>query len=302
MKKGLSIGFLLPLLAIPVARPAAAEEAPEVTATKVSGNVWVVEGQGGNIGVSVGPDGILIVDDQFAPLAEAIVAAIRKVPGSPREAQPRFVLNTHWHGDHTGGNRVFGRTGTIVAQTNVRKRLAAGQMLGGEAVPAEPKEGLPVVTFDESLSIHWNGEEIVAVHQPRAHTDGDAVIRFTGSNVVHMGDLFFNGLFPFIDAESGGTLDGYLADVESVLRTLPPGAKVIAGHGPVGEKRDLERFLRMLRETSSFVRKKLAAGAPLDRIVAEGLPAEWTGWAHPFIDEEKWIRTIASFTKGKPER
>src|SRR5688572_15664773 len=197
----------------------------EIKSTQVAGNVHMFEGAGGNIGVSSGPDGILIVDDQFAPLAEKIDAALQKLeaPGPLK-----FVLNTHWHGDHTGGNAFFGRKASIVAHANVRKRLAAKSDTA--------KEALPVITHEDGLSVHFNGEEIRMISLPPGHTDGDCVIHFTKSGVVHMGDQFFNGRFPFIDLGSGGDVAGYLKNVETVLSKLPEGVKIIPGHGPLATR------------------------------------------------------------------
>src|SRR5262245_14431624 len=175
----------------------------EVKASHVAGAVHMLTGAGGNIGVSVGPDGILIVDDQFAPLAEKIRAALKTLG----EGKLRFVLNTHWHGDHTGGNVAFGPEAPVLAHTNVRKRLEEGSEKPRPTPPA-PKEALPIITFDESLSVHFNGEEIKVLHYPHGHTDGDSVIFFTKSNVVHLGDDFFAGRFPFVDLERGGGAEG----------------------------------------------------------------------------------------------
>ena len=266
----------------------------EIKVKKVSGNVYMLEGSGGNIGVSVGADGILIVDDQFAPLADKIRAALKTLG----EGKLKFILNTHWHGDHTGGNAVFGPEAPIVAQTNVRKRLAEGMNIPDRVVKPAPKEALPVITFDQSVSIHFNGEEIRVIHFPRGHTDGDAVIFFTGSNVVHMGDDFFNGMFPFIDLDSGGDVDGYVKNVGEVIAKLPADVKIIPGHGPLASVDDLKGFHRMLRETTDVVRRKMAAGKTLDQIKAEGLPDEWKSWGNGFIKTDRWIATIhRSFAK-----
>lgn len=260
----------------------------EIKVKKVSGNVYLLEGSGGNIGVSVGADGILIVDDQFAPLADKIRAALKTLG----EGKLKFILNTHWHGDHTGGNAVFGPEAPIVAQTNVRKRLAEGMNIPDRAVKPAPKEALPVITFDQSVSIHFNGEEIRVIHFPHGHTDGDAVIFFTGSNVVHMGDDFFNGMFPFIDLDSGGDVDGYVKNVGEVIAKLPADVKIIPGHGSLASVDDLKGFHRMLRETTDVVRRKMAVGKTLDQIKAEGLPDEWKSWGNGFIKTDRWITTI----------
>jgi len=260
----------------------------EIKATKVAGNVFMLEGSGGNIGVSAGPDGLLIVDDQFAPLAEKIRAALK--PLSPGKL--KFVLNTHWHGDHTGGNPEFGREAPIIAQTNVRKRLESGGHLIGRDVPPAKGDALPVVTFDESLSVWFNGEEIRVLHYPMGHTDGDSVILFTKSNVVHMGDDFFAGRFPFVDLDSGGDVEGLAKNIEQILKTLPPGVKLIPGHGPVSTIDGLKTYQRMLTESIAFVRSRVTAGKTLDQIQAEGLPAEWKSWAWEFISEKDWLGIV----------
>jgi cyclase len=260
----------------------------EIKATKVAGNVYMLEGSGGNIGVSVGPDGILIVDDEFAPLADKIKAALKGLG----EGKLKFILNTHWHGDHTGGNVVFGPEAPIIAQTNVRKRLAEGSNVPNRAVKPAPQEALPVVTFDQSLSVHFNGEEIRVIHFPRGHTDGDAVIFFTGSNVVHMGDDFFNGMFPFVDLDSGGDVDGYVKNVGEVIAKLPANVKIIPGHGPLASIEDLKSFHHMLSETTGIVRKKMTEGKKVEQIKAEGFSSEWKSWGAGFVNSDRWIDTI----------
>lgn len=262
----------------------------EVKAIKVAGNVYMLEGSGGNIGVSVGADGILIVDDQFAPLADKIKAALKTLG----EGKLKFVLNTHWHGDHTGGNAVFGREAPIIAHDNVLNRLATEQKseFFKRTTPASPKEALPVITFGQSLSVHFNGEEIRVIHFPHGHTDGDSVIFFNGSNVVHMGDDFFAGRFPFVDLESGGNVEGLIKNVGEIIAKLPAGVKIIPGHGPISTTEDLKLYHRMLVETSEIVRKKLAADKTLDQIKSEGFPEEWKAWGTGFIKTEVWIETI----------
>jgi glyoxylase-like metal-dependent hydrolase (beta-lactamase superfamily II) len=268
----------------------------EIKPTKVAGNVYMLEGAGGNIGVSVGPDGILIVDDQFAPLADKIRAALKGL----NQGKLRFILNTHWHGDHTGGNASFGPEAPIIAHDNVRKRLSTEQRIEffKSTVPAAPKEALPVITFNQSLSVHVNGEEIRVIHYPSGHTDGDSVIFFTASNVVHLGDDFFAGRFPFVDVDSGGNVVGLAKNVGEIITKIPAGAKLIPGHGPLSTIDDLKLFHRMLLETTVVVRKKVAAGKTLDQIKSEGLPEEWKSWGTGFIKTEQWIELIhASLTR-----
>ncbi len=288
---------LLPILAIMIICLCSTHQAlaqdfskVEIKATKVAGNVYMLEGSGGNIGVSVGPDGILIVDDQFAPLADKIKAALKTLG----EGKLKFVLNTHWHGDHTGGNPVFGPEAPIIAHDDVRKRLATEQKseFFKRTTPASPKEALPVITFNQSLSVHFNGEEIQVIHFPHGHTDGDSVIFFTGSNVVHMGDDFFAARFPFVDLESGGTVQGLSKNLGEIIPKLPAGVKLIPGHGPISMVDDLKLYHRMIQETTEIVRKKMAAGKTLAEIKAEGLPEEWKPWGTGFIKTDIWIETI----------
>jgi glyoxylase-like metal-dependent hydrolase (beta-lactamase superfamily II) len=281
---------LLLLVAVPVNAQQPDYSQVQIKATKVAGNVYMLEGAGGNIGVSVGADGILIVDDQFAPLAEKIKASLQSLnPG-----KLRFILNTHFHGDHTGGNVAFGPEGTIIAHDNVRKRLSTDQYssIFKRTTPASPKEALPVVTFNHSLTVHFNGEEIRAIHFPQGHTDGDSVIFFTASNVVHLGDDFFAGRFPFVDIDSGGSVEGLAKNIGELIGKIPAAAKLIPGHGPISTLEDLKAYHRMLVETTDIVRKKIAAKKSLDEIKKEGLPAEWNSWGTGFIKTELWLELI----------
>jgi glyoxylase-like metal-dependent hydrolase (beta-lactamase superfamily II) len=270
----------------------------EVKGSKVNGNVYILQADlgSGNIGASVGPDGILIVDDQFAPLADKIRAALKEAGGGPL----KFILNTHWHFDHVGGNKVFGPEAPIIAHTNVRKRLTTEQKVMGRTFPPEPKEAWPIITFDQSLSIHFNGEEIKVFHMFPGHTDGDSVVYFTGSKVIHMGDQYIANGFPFIDYESGGDVEGFAKNVAAVLAQLPPGTKVIPGHGPLSTLDDLKRYHRMLVETTASVRQRMEAGKSLDTIKAEGFPDEWKPFGEGFVKAEMWIEAIhAGFSKPK---
>jgi cyclase len=260
----------------------------EVKATKVAGSVYVLTGAGGNIGVSVGDDGIVIVDDQYAPLAPKIEAALKTISDKPL----RFILNTHYHGDHTGGNEHFGKTAPIVAHENVRKRLASSTTRLGQTTPAAPKGALPVLTFNDSVTIHLNGEDVRAVHMPHGHTDGDSIIWFTKSNVVHMGDDFFNGLFPFVDQENGGSVRGLMANLDKVINVLPDDAKVIPGHGALSDKAGLRKYRDMLGATWTAVENGVGAGKSLDQLKADKVLAGWESWGTGFIKTDFWIETI----------
>lgn len=264
----------------------------EIKSTRVAGPVYMLEGAGGNIGVSAGEDGTLIVDDQFAPLAEKIEAALQKLA----TGKVRYVLNTHWHGDHTGGNEHFGGSGaTIVAHANVRSRLSSDQevKLFGQKYPPRPKEALPVITFQESLSVHFNGEEIKVIHLAKGHTDGDSVVFFTKSNVVHTGDQFFNGIYPFIDLDSGGNVQGYINNVAMLIKLIPADAKIIPGHGPLANIEDLKRFHKMLLATSDMVQSKIKEGKTLEEIKQEGIPAEIDSvWGKGLIKADAWLGIV----------
>lgn len=259
---------------------------------KLSENVYMLQGvggfAGGNIGVSAGEDGILIIDDQFAPLADKIKAAL----GDIAKGDLRFVLNTHWHGDHTGGNREFGKQATIVAHENVRKRLQTPQENRfGKSLP-QPKEAWPVITFDQSLSFHMNGEEIEFIHFPGGHTDGDGVVYFRSSNVVHVGDLFFVDVFPFVDINSNGNVLSYAKNVKSIIDSVGPDVKIIPGHGPLSNLQDYKRFHTMLVETTDYVKAQLDAGLSVEQVQEKGLPEKWSSWGGGFIKAKDWIKFI----------
>ncbi len=245
----------------------------------VAGNISMLLGQGGNIGVSAGDDGILIVDDQYAPLADRIRAALAELGSDV----PRFVLNTHFHGDHTGGNADFGAQSLIIAHENVRGRLQAGEAVA---------EALPVITYDDDVTIHFNGEDITLIHMPRGHTDTDSVVWFEGSNVIHMGDHFFNGGFPFVDLANGGSVQGYLRNLETALSWIADDTAVIPGHGPLASKADLLEFYNMVRDTSISIMAMKSQRMSREEIVAAGLDPMYERWGQGFINEQRWIETV----------
>jgi cyclase len=257
----------------------------QIKTTKVAGAVYMLEGAGGNIGVSVGEDGIVMVDDQFAPLAPKIREALKGITDKPI----KFLLNTHFHGDHAGGNVQFGSEAPIIAQENVRKRLKEGGVVGGTEVKPAPKEALPVITFNDRVTVHLNGEDIRAIHFPHGHTDGDSVIFFPQSNVVHMGDDFVTYGFPFVDARSGGSVSGMIAGVEKVLTLVPPDVKVIPGHGPVSTLEDVRKFVLMLKETRDRVAQAASQGKTADQMKQDHLLAQYESLGKGFIKTEAWI-------------
>ena len=251
----------------------------EITANKVAGSIYMLVGAGGNIGATIGPDGTLIVDDQFGPLGDKIIAALEELGGD----KPKLILNTHWHGDHTGSNPQMGKTGTILSHHNVRVRL-----LGEEDYP---RSGLPLVTFDDDLQIHFNDEEIEVIHLPTGHTDGDSVVWFKTANVIHMGDLFFNQRFPFVDINSGGNVDGFVANVKSVLDMIPDDVQIIPGHGPLASKADLQLTIDTVASTAAEVRSRMQNGDAEADIVA-WLDENYATWASGFINSERWVQII----------
>src|ERR1700758_524573 len=274
----------------------------EIKVTKVSGNIYMLEGDGGNIAASVGEDGIVIVDDQFAPLADKIQAALKNLKITDKLV--RFVINTHYHGDHTGGNEPFANTGsTVIAQDNVRKRLESGGNAGnGSSIKMDfkpaPKGALPVITFDHDVTVHLNGEDIRALHFPAGHTDGDAIIFFPKNNVVHMGDDFVRYGFPFIDVSSGGSVQGMIAAMEKCSAQLPADVKVIPGHGQLSNLDDVRAFTTMLKETSAAVQKALDAHKTLEQMKQEKILEPWQKWSGDFVKTDAFIETLYNSLTG----
>ena len=258
----------------------------QIKTQKVAGTVYMLVGAGGNIGVTVGEDGIVIIDDQYAPLAPKILDALKAISDKPL----RFIINTHYHGDHTGGNEIIGKSAPIVAHENVRKRLVQGSP-ARNTTPAK-KEALPVVTFDSTLTLHVNGEDVRAVHFPHGHTDGDAIIWFTKSNVVHMGDDFFNGRFPFVDIDGGGSVRGLIQNVEKVLGQIPDDVKIIPGHGELADKAALRAFLEMLKGTTAAALTAIKGGKTVEQAKEQKILAQWESWGTGFVTQDRFIDTL----------
>ena len=270
----------------------------QIKATKVSGNIYMLEGAGGNIAASIGEDGIVLVDDQYAPLAEKIQASLKSLGITDKPV--RFIINTHYHGDHTGGNVPFGNAGsTLIAQDNVRKRLQTGGTAGngpGGSVRAEQsaseKVGLPIITFEHDVTVHLNGEDIRALHFPAGHTDGDSIIFFPKNNVVHMGDDFVRYGFPFIDVNAGGSVQGMIGAMEKASAQLPADVKVIPGHGQISTLDDVREFTKMLKETSAVVQKALDEHKSLDQMKKDKILDPWQKWSGQFINTDAFIETL----------
>jgi cyclase len=274
----------------------------EIKVTKVSGNIYMLEGgDAGNIAASVGEDGIVIVDDQYAPLADKIQAALKNLKITDKPV--RFVINTHYHGDHTGGNPFANTGSTVIAQDNVRKRLETPGIAGnGSSIKMEtkaaPKGALPVITFEHDVTVHLNGEDIRALHFPAGHTDGDAIIFFPKNNVVHMGDDFVRYGFPFIDVSSGGSVQGMIAAMEKCSAQLPPDVKVIPGHGALSNLDDVRVFVNMLKETSAVVQKAIDEHKTVEQMKQEKILAPWAKWSGGFLDADKFIETLYNSLTG----
>ncbi|HKE45678.1 MAG TPA: MBL fold metallo-hydrolase [Steroidobacteraceae bacterium] len=266
----------------------------EIKTQQVAGNVYMLTGAGGNIGALVGDDGILIIDDQFAPLSPKIHEALAKLSPKP----VKFLVNTHYHGDHTGGNEIFGREGSIiVAQENVRKRLSERQVIELFKMdnPPAPKEALPVITFTEDVGLHLDGEDLRVFHVPNAHTDGDSLIYFSKANVLHAGDTLFNGFYPFIDVGGGGSINGMIGSADKVLGMINDDTKIIPGHGPLATPKDLKAFRDMLATVRDNVAKLVKEGKSADEVVA-AQPAKDVDavWGKGFLKAEQFVRIVYS--------
>ena len=234
-----------------------------ISTEKLTDNIYVLKGRGGNIGVFVGENEVFMIDDQFAPLTQKILSAIKQITPKP----VTYLVNTHWHGDHTGGNLNMQKEGaTIISHKNVRKRMSTNQFILGRDVPASPKEALPILTFSEDMQLYLNGEEIMVTHIHNAHTDGDALVYFTNSNVLHVGDAYFQGKFPFIDINSGGSIDGYIKGIEKMLILADNDTKIIPGHGNVTNKKELKEYLKMLLDVKEIILNKKRKGVSLEEI------------------------------------
>lgn len=303
MKVRLSSSVVVPLLAtlLTSASPAtgalSAQDMSdvEIETQRVADGVYLLLGRGGNIGVSVGEDGVFVIDDQFAPLTDKILAAIAALTDEP----VRFVFNTHWHGDHTGGNENMGESGAmIVAHANVRRRMSVEQVLeriGSPATttPASPEGALPVITFTEDVSFYLNGGRLHAFHVSNAHTDGDAIVHLEGANVVHMGDTFFRDRFPFIDTASGGSIDGLIAAVGAALGVVDADTRIIPGHGQLSSREDLRSYRDALVTMRSAVAEMAHGGMSLEEIqAARPIQAQARTWGQDRGAEDSFVATL----------
>lgn len=293
MKKFLSLIISVSLLAISVSahgdnRHFENKQDVTVKTTKVNGNVYLLQGRGGNVGALVGSEGILIVDDDYKTVSEKLRDALKELGAE----KPKFIFNTHWHGDHTEGNQFFGKDSIIVAHKNVRTRLSQINTVFGRKTEPYPEYALPMITYTEQMSIHFAGEEVRAVHFPNGHTDGDTVVFFMKSNVVHFGDNFFVGRFPFVDLENGGSVQGLTNNIAALIKQIPADAKLIPGHGAISTLDDLKNYHQMLVETAKIVQDAMKQNKSLDKIKKTGFPEKYKAWGEGFIKTDFWIETI----------
>ncbi len=264
----------------------------QIQTEKVADNVFMLIGAGGNLGVSAGKDCVFIIDTSYAPLTNKIKAAITTV--SDKSIQ--YVVNTHWHQDHIGGNENFVKAGAVVvAHENVHKRLSTEQFIEflKKTIPPLPESALPVITFSQDLTFHLNGNEIFVFHIERAHTDGDAIVHFKKSNVIHMGDIYFNGMYPFIDLSAGGSINGMISAVKRVLLLCDRNTKVIPGHGHLSDKAELEEYLKMLVALRDRITREIKAGKTLDAVIASQPTRDLDpAWGKGFMKPEQFVKIV----------
>ena len=276
----------------------AQEDQVEYIATRLSPTVTMIKGRGGNIAVSAGEDGVFIIDDQFEPLTDQLLASISKVSDQPI----RFVINTHYHHDHVGGNETLGKAGSvIIAHDNIRHRMSSDQVsiFLDKTTPAWPQDSLPIVTFNDRVTLHLNGEAVTAIHVPRGHTDGDSIVHFPDSNVIHMGDIFFNGLYPFIDLDGGGSIQGMIAAVELGIGLADDETQIIPGHGPMSDLSGMQEYLAFLVSARDKVQALIDQGMSLQQAVAAKPTAEWDDiLGKIWITPEQWVTFIYNSLTG----
>lgn len=272
--------------------PSALAQLPSAKTVDLGGGIHVIFGQGGNIGVSTGPDGVFVIDDQYPGTAPANLAKIKEIAG----AGPRYLVNTHWHGDHAGGNAAFAEAGAMIfAHVNVLKRLSGevkSNGLDGKPAAAAPEAAWPVITFTEGVDFHLNDETIRVSKVAASHTDGDSIIRFSEPNIIHTGDLFFNGIFPVIDLGSGGSVKGYLKVMQDIWAMADDKTRIIPGHGDIAAKADLKKQIDMLTGAIAAVEKHVKAGDPLQKTVAAKPLKPWSKYAWSFISEDSFTTTL----------
>ncbi len=259
-----------------------------VKETRLSSGLYLLEGAGGNMTASIGPDGVLLVDCDFAEMSGKLLAKLKELGGG----SPRFIVNTHFHYDHTGGNQVFGPTAIVIAATQVRDRLKTEQILWKKSHPAFANSALPLLTFDNSIALHVNDDDVEVVHYSDAHTDGDSAVFFKKAKVASLGDLYFAGMFPIFHPEHGGGIEGYLHALDLILQRLPADTQIIPGHGPLTRTSDLKAYRRMIAASVETVRRGIKRKKTLKQIQAEGLGKEWESYSHGYRSTDQWLESI----------
>lgn len=285
----------IPAAGLVAALAAAQQQEPEVTPTDLGDGLYMLStGMAGNLALLNGEDGVVMVDDQLPNTGPLIEGAVVEITGT---AAPRFIVNTHWHGDHTGGNAHFAEQGsTIAAHHNIRARLDAA-----EQAWAQNPATLPILTFGQDLTFHMNGQTVEVTHVPNAHTDGDALVYFREADVLHMGDVMFSGLYPFIDLSAGGSVDGYVAAMEQALGMIGDETRIIPGHGPLSGRAELEASVAMVREAAFRVRTLVEGGADLEAVrAAEPLADLHDTWNWGFISTDRFVQTLYNDAVGNP--
>ena len=294
--------FGLMLSVILVSGVAFAQQEVNIVTTDLGSGVYLLKGQGGNIGLFVGEDGVFMIDDQFAPLSDKIKAAVADISDQP----VKFIINTHWHGDHTGGNENFAKSGSvIVAHENVRKRMSTKQVIKAfnREVPASAQQALPVITFTEQVNFHINGDDLNVIHVPNAHTDGDAIIHFIKANIIHMGDTLFNGNYPFIDIGSGGSIQGYLQNLENVIELADDKTQIIPGHGVMSNKSSLILYHAMLADIHNNYKILKEQGKSLEEITEIGISKKYDEkYGNGFIKPESLLNFIHASSVEKLDK
>ncbi|MEI8028001.1 MAG: MBL fold metallo-hydrolase [Pseudomonadota bacterium] len=259
-----------------------------VEETQLTPSLYMLQGGGGNITASIGPDGVLLVDCEFAGMSDKLVTKLKELKGG----SPRYIINSHFHYDHSGGNQVFGATATIISATQTRNRLMKEQILWKKSHPVFPTIALPKLTFEGSIMLHLNGEEIEAVHFSNGHTDGDTVVFFQKGSVASLGDLYFAGMYPIFHPEHKGDLDSYLHNIDLILKILPDNSQVVPGHGPLSNKKELDLYRQMIVSSISIVRDGIKKQMTLEQIQKRGLPQKWEMFGHGYRTTNQWIQSI----------
>jgi cyclase len=270
--------------------PAFAQNQMAVTSVPVTGPIYMLQGPGGgNIGVIAGASGVFMIDAMDEKSVEQIRTVLKTLPSN---GKIRFLINTHWHSDHTDGDKMFGPDTTIVAHENVRSLLAKPQTLMGQQTKSLPTDALPIVTYSDKITLYAGSVPIRLVHYPHAHSNGDTVIFVDNHKVVHMGDMFFNGMFPFLDVANGGDIDNWVRQLDAIMASIPPDTKIIPGHGPLAGIPELKLFRQMLFDSADIVRKQMKTGKTLEQIKAAGLPEGFSPWTKGFLPTPQWIELV----------